>query len=109
MEMISMNDGTIEYVSDLRDFEELVERYMGLDARRWLDGFLTDALEDSGYSGELEKEIDALKEYHRSVMKSIRQHDEKLEKLICEKELNRGEISNTVGAIGIITWREMNR
>ena len=109
MEMISMNDGTIEYVSDLRDFEELVERYMGLDARRWLDGFLADALEDSGYAGELEKEIDALKEYHRSVMKSIRQHDEKLGKLICEKELNRGEISNTVGAIGIITWREMNR
>ena len=42
MEMLSMNDGSIEYVSDQRDFCELVDKYMGFDARRWLEELLAD-------------------------------------------------------------------
>lgn len=109
MDMILLNDGTAEYVSGIGDFTELVEEYMGFDARRWLEGLLDEALEDSRYAQELEKEIADLREDHRSVMKSIRKHSEKLAGLIGEKELDRGEISNTAGAIGVITWREMNR
>lgn len=109
MEMLRMNDGTIEYVADLRDFAELVDKYMGLDARRWMDDLLEEALEDSRYAAELEKDIEGLKEYHREVIRDIRKHDEKLGELIREEELDRREISNTVGAIGLITWREINR
>ena len=109
MEMLSMNDGTIEYVSDLRDFCELADKYMGFDARRWLEELIEEEFEASAYAEELEKEIDGLKEYHREVIRSIRKHDERLGELIREKELDRKEISNTVGAIGLITWRELNR
>ena len=109
MDMLSMNDGTIEYVSDLRDFAELIDKYMGLDARRWLDDLLEEALEDTRYSEELEKEIEHQEEYHKGILKSIRTHSEKLAELIGAKELDRREISNTAGAIGVITWREINR
>ena len=109
MEMLGMNDGTIEYVSDLRDFLELADKYMGFDARRWLEELFEEELQNSLYAGELEKEIDGLKEYHKEVIRSIRKHDERLGELIREKELDRREISNTVGAIGVITWRELNR
>lgn len=105
MDMLSMNDGTIEYVSDLCDFAELIDKHMGLDARRWLD----DLLEETRYSEELEKEIEHQEEYYKGVMKSIRTHSEKLAELIRAKELDRREISNTAGAIGVITWREINR
>ena len=109
MEQLSMNDGTIEYVSDLRDFCELADKYMGFDSRHWLEGLIEEEFEASAYAEELEKEIDGLKEYHREVIRSIRKYDEKLGELIREKELDRRKISNTVGAIGLITWRELNR
>ena len=109
MDLIMLNDGSLEYVADMRDFLDLIDRHLGLEARRWLEDVIDDELQNSLYAEELEKEIDGLRDYHRSVIKEIRQHDEKLGNLIREKELNRREISNTVGAIGVITWREMNR
>ena len=74
-----------------------------------MEGFLTDVLENFKYEEDLLKEIDDMKEHQESVIKSIRSHIEKLSELIGAKELDRREISNTVGAIGLITWREMNR
>lgn len=109
MDLIMLNDGSLEVVADMRDFLDLIDRHLGLEARRWLEDVIDDELANTLYTEELEKEIDGLKEYHREVIKEIRRHDEKLGNLISEKELSRREISNTVGAIGVITWREMNR
>ncbi|WP_298031043.1 hypothetical protein [uncultured Dysosmobacter sp.] len=109
MDLIKLNDGSLEIVADMRDFIDLIDRHLGIEARHWLEEAIDEELTNNLYAEELEREIDDLKEYHRSVMKNIRKHGEKLGKLICEKELNRREISNTVGAIGTITWREMNR
>ena len=109
MDMLQMNDNTIEYVSDMRDFLDLVDKYMGFDARRWLEEYIDDSEEAWKYNAELEKDVEGMHEYHKDVMRSIRKHSENLAHLISEKELNRREISNTAGAIGVITWREINR
>ena len=38
--VITLPDGRNETIFDEQDFMELVERYMGSDARRWLEGWL---------------------------------------------------------------------
>jgi len=108
MDVLKLTDGSIEIISDLEDFYDLVDRHLGLEARRWLEDRLTDSEEAWAYVDDLEKTISGTKDHYKDVLKSIRKHSENLGKLICEKDPDRREISNTVGAIGVITWKEIN-
>ena len=111
MDMILLNDGTIEYVADIRDFTELVEEYMGTDARRWLAGFLQSIREEYGVEviEDFEGEMNGEKAHHKKVMRKLRGHSETIAGLIGKEEIDRIALSKEAGAIGIITWREMNR
>jgi len=42
-------------------------------------------------------------------MTELRQHSEAIAALIREKGIDRKALSTEAGAIGCITWREMNR
>lgn len=43
MDMLMLSDGTLEMVSDMDDFLNVVDKHMGTEARRWLEEYLEDA------------------------------------------------------------------
>ena len=107
--VITLPDGRNETIFDEQDFMELVERYMGSDARRWLEGWLSEGDDDAAYIDDLEKEADGLRAHHREVMTELRTHSETIANLIRGKEIDRRALSTAAGNIGCITWREANR
>jgi hypothetical protein len=107
-DVLQMWDGDIQTVFSIDDFIQLVDEYMGMDARRYLESYLDDSDGALEYAEDLEKERDGWRDHHKEVVKEIREQSEKLAGLISEKELDRREISNACGKIGILTWKEMN-
>ena len=107
--VITLPDGRNETIFDEQDFMELVERYMGSDARRWLEDWLGNNDDVADYIDDLEKEADGLRTHHREVMTELRKESETIAGLIREKEIDRRALSTAAGNIGCITWREANR
>ena len=107
--VITLPDGRNETIFDEQDFMELVERYMGSDARRWLEDWLGNNDDVADYIDDLEKETDSLRAHHREVMTELRTHSETIANLIRGKEIDRKALSTAAGNIGCITWREANR
>lgn len=108
-DVITLPDGRNEPIFDERDFMDLVERYMGSDARRWLEDWLGENDDVADYIDDLEKEADGLRAQHREVMTELRTHSETIARLIREKDIDRRALSAAAGNIGCITWREVNR
>ena len=107
--VITLPDGRNETIFDEQDYMELVERYMGSDARRWLEDWLGNNDDVADYIDDLEKEADGLRAHHREVMTELRKESETIAGLIREKEIDRRALSTAAGSIGRITWREANR
>ena len=107
--VISLPDGRNETIFEERDFMDLVEEYMGSEARRWLEDWLGNNDDVSDYIDDLEKEADALRAHHKEVMAELRKHSETIAGLIREREIDRKALSTAAGNIGCITWREVNR
>ena len=107
--VITLPDGRNETIFDEQDFMELVVRYMGSDARRWLEDWLGNNDDVADYIDDLEKEADGLRAHHREVMTELRTHSETIANLIRGKEIDRKALSTAAGNIGCITWREANR
>ena len=53
--VITLPDGRNETIFDEQDFMELVERYMGSDARHWLEDWLGNNDDVADYIDDLEK------------------------------------------------------
>jgi hypothetical protein len=47
--------------------------------------------------------------HHKEVMEELHGYTAKLADLISKKDLDRRAISNTVGSISCLVWKEMNR
>ncbi len=107
-EVLTMWDGSIQTVFSMDDFTELVDEYMGMDSRRYLTVYLEDPDGAWAYVEEVENEKDGWRDHHKDVMNQMRELSEKLAGLISEKDLNRREISNICGEIGILTYKETN-
>lgn len=107
--VITLPDGRNETIFDERDFMDLVDGYMGCEARRWLEDCLAERDGDSDYIDDLEKETDSLRTHHKEVMDELRQQSETIARLIREKEIDRKALSTAAGNIGCITWREAGR
>lgn len=108
-EMITTPEGKDHIVMDFSDFAWLVDTYLGMEARAWMEEYLSET-----YGSE--EEIDALVDYYekrlaaqRQAMEQIRKESETLACLIQEKDLNRPAISQAAGRIGCISYREVNR
>ena len=107
--VITLPDGRNETIFDERSFMDLVEKYMGSDARCWLEDWLGNNDDVADYVDDLEKEADGLRAHHREVMTELRAQSETIAKLIREKEIDRKALSTAAGIIGSITWREVSR
>jgi len=86
---------------------ELVDEYMGMDARMWFEDYLAGADSQTADVAAMETWYEKRSEHYRQVIRELRAHAEKLSGLIREKELNRTAISHEAGQIGVITGREL--
>lgn len=108
-QIITTPDGENNIVMDLRDFTDLIDQYLGSEARCWLEGYLSDTYSDEDETQSIMDYYEKKLEEKKAVMAEIRAEAEKLAGLICQKDLDRKAVSNTAGRIGAITWREVNR
>lgn len=60
-QVIRLIDNNIETIFDIRDFEELVNKYMGYDARRYLEEVMDSVVAQEDYE-EVEENVEELKE-----------------------------------------------
>ena len=107
--VLTTNSGENVILMDFRDFTDLVERHIGIEARDWLLEYLGDAYGEEPEIDAVIDEYENERDRHKQVMEEIRKEAEKLAGLIWERELNRSAISQTAGRIGSINWREVNR
>ena len=107
--VLTTNSGENFILVDFRDFTDLVERHIGIEARDWLLEYLGDAYGEEPEIDAVIDEYENERDRHKQVMEEIRKEAEKLAGLIRERELNRSAISQTAGRIGSLTWREVNR
>lgn len=107
--VLTTNSGENVILMDFRDFTDLVERHIGIEARDWLLEYLDDAYGDEAEIDAVIEEHEKARDRHKQVMEEIRTEAERLAGLIREKELDRAAISHTAGRIGSLTWREVNR
>ena len=106
-DVIQLSDGSVHTLFDERDALELVDRHMGVEMRKWLEGWMSEGNEDAAYIDDLEKEAEGLRARHKEVMAELRRQSETIAGLIREKEIDRKALSSAAGAIGSITWREL--
>jgi hypothetical protein len=107
-DLFKLPDGSMHTVFDIKDMLELIGTYIGDDARRWLEEYLTEDDNLAAYAADLEKEVEVLRDHHHEVMNSLREQSEKIAGLICEEKIDRKALSTAAGRIGTITWREVN-
>ena len=106
-DVIQLSDGSVHTLFDERDALELVDRHMGVEMRKWLEGWMSEGNDDAAYIDDLEKEAEGLRAHHKEVMAELRRQSETIAALIREKEIDRKALSAAAGAIGRVTWREM--
>ena len=53
METMELLDGSIEIIGSARDFADLIERKLGIEARRWFENFANDQEFDTDSSKDL--------------------------------------------------------
>ena len=106
-DVIQLLDGSVYTIFDERDAMELIDRYMGMEMRKWLEDRLSESDDDVAYIEDLEKEADGLRAHHKEVMAELRKQSETIAGLIREKEIDRKALSAAAGAIGCLTWREL--
>ena len=106
-DVIQLSDGSVHTLFDERDALDLIDRYMGMEMRKWLEDWLSESDDDAAYIEDLEKEADGLRAHHKEVMAELRKQSETIAGLIREKEIDRKALSAAAGAIGCLTWREL--
>ena len=105
---ITMLDGKNETVFDLDGLLQLMEERMGYEARQLLEEWIRPDSDAEEYIRFLEKEVEAQKARRMDAMKALRKQSETIAELIREKDIDRVKLSHAAGAIGMITWRELN-
>lgn len=105
---ITLPNGKNETVFDFGDLLRLIEDQMGYETRELLEEWIRPDCDAEEYIGYLEKELEAQKARRLDAMKALRKQSETIAELIREKEIDRVKLSHAAGAIGLITWRELN-
>lgn len=105
---VLLPDGKVETVFDLTDLLRLIEDRMGWEARELLEEWIRPDSDAEEYIAYLEKEVEAQKGRRLDAMKALRKQSETIAELIREKEIDRVKLFHAVGAISMITWRELN-
>ena len=104
---ILLTDKKVATILEPRHMLELVDKYMGMDARMWFEDYLAEADSQTADVTAMETYYEKRIEHYHQVIRDLRAHAEKLAGLIREKELSRTAISHEAGQIGVITGREL--
>ena len=104
---IQLKDKRVENILEPRHMLELVDEYMGYDARVWIEEYLTGADSQTADVAAMEEFYEKRIDHYQEVIRELRSHSEALAGLICEKKLNRKAISHEAGQICVITGREL--
>ena len=104
---ILLTDKKVATILEPRHMLELVDEYMGTDARMWFEDYLAEADSQTADVTAMETYYEKQIEHYHQVIRELRAHAEMLAGLIREKELNRTAISHEAGQIGVITGREL--
>lgn len=104
---ILLTDKKVATILEPRHMLELVDKYMGMDARMWFEDYLTEDDSQTADVVAMETYYEKRIEHYQQVSRELRAHAEKLAGLIREKELNRTAISHEPGQIGVITGRKL--
>lgn len=104
---IVLKDKKVATILEPRHMLELVDEYMGYDARMWFEDYLAGADSQTADVTAMGTYYEKRIEHYRQVIRELRAHSEMLAGLIREKKLNRMAISHEAGQIGVITGREL--
>ena len=104
---IVLKDKKVATIFEPRHMLELVDEYMGSDARMWIEDYLSGADRETADVAALESWYEKRIEHYQQVIRELRTHSENLARLIRQKELDRKAISHEAGQIGVITGREL--
>lgn len=104
---IQLKDKKVATIMEPRHMLELVDEYMGYDARVWIEDYIAGADCQTADVAAMETWYEKRIEHYQEVIRELRSHAEKLAGLIREKELNRVAISHEAGQIGVITGKEL--
>lgn len=104
---IVLKDKKVATILEPRHMLELVDEYMGYDARVWIEDYMTGADQETADVAAVEDWYEKRIDHYKQVIRELRTHSEKLAGLIREKELDRKAISHEAGQIGVITGREL--
>lgn len=111
--LISLKDGTLATVLSGEDLLDLIETHMGQEMKeavvKWINEMELEHADDDECIHELNEMIGEDHKWYKETMEKIHTESEKLSSLISEKELDRRAISNTVGAISVLAYREVCR
>lgn len=111
--LIRLKDGTIATVLSGEDLLYLIETHMGQEMKEavveWMNEIDLQHADDEECIHELNELISEDHARHKQVMAKLRTESEKLSSLICQKDLDRRAISNTVGRITGIIGREVGK
>ncbi|MGO4997813.1 hypothetical protein [Oribacterium sp. Sow4_G1_1] len=111
--LISLKDGTLATVLSGEDLLDLIETHMGQEMKEavveWMNELDLEHADDEECIHELNELISEDHKRYKGTMEQIRMEVEKLNGLITAKDLDRGAISNTVGAISVLAYKEVCR
>lgn len=111
--IIKLKDGSLETVLSGEDLNRLIDKYMGQEMKEavveWMNELDLEHADDEDCIHELNEMISEDYKRYRETMEQIRTEAEKLNGLISAKDLDREAISNTVGAISVLAYREVCR
>ena len=111
--LISLKDGTLATVLSGEDLLDLVETHMGQEMKEavveWINEMELEHADDDECIHELNEMISEDHKRYKETMEKIHTESEKLNGLITAKDLDRRAISNTVGEISVLAYKEVCR
>lgn len=104
---MELKDGTVTTLLQYKDFLELVDSYMGYEARRYLEEMQCDLAgleKDMEYA---EKEYERQGDHQRNMLNNIREEAETLDALLLADRLDRKRIQTSVKRIRQTVMQEL--
>ena len=110
-DVLSLKDGRVETVFAFRDFADLVECFMGYEARRYLEQWIDDNQSDTNAMDkeitELRSDLDELRDAQHEVLVNVRDDADALLDLLAEPRMNRDKLRTAAKEIYRIVDNEL--
>lgn len=114
-EMIQTKDGKNHTMFDNKDIYDLIDEYMGMEARDLIIDWIKDIKECADYESEQSREEEMNKftkqftDKHKEIFNELHELSVNIGELITEETIDRRKLSNMVGQLSIKISHEPNR